>query len=191
LSLFFLVAEAFETILTAQILGLGLFLLASLTDIFDGILARRYGAVTRLGRLMDPIADKILVASALIIFVNSPFVKVPAWPVALMIAREFAVTGLRLLAGAEGVTLGAEASGKFKTIIQMVGLHYILIVAIVEHCIRDGMLLALAPYMKDAHFGVYIFVFVMTAATVYSGIDYLIKNYRYLSSEGGPGTPSE
>lgn len=132
---------------------------------------------------MDPIADKILVASALIIFVNSPFVKVPAWPVALIIAREFAVTGLRLLAAAEGVALGAEASGKFKTIIQMVGLHYILIVAIVQHCVQRQMLMAVAPYLKIAHLGVSAFLVVMTVATVYSGIDYLVKNYKYLVTE--------
>lgn len=166
--------------MSAQITGLALFFLACLTDIYDGALARKYGAVTRLGRLMDPIADKILVASALIIFVNSPFVKVPAWPVALIIAREFAVTGLRLLAAAEGVTVSAEQSGKMKTVIQMVGLHYILIVAIVENCVRRQFFAMDLVYLGYAHVGVAVCLYTATFVTVYSGIDYLIKNYRYL-----------
>lgn len=182
MALCFLVAEAFEHHLSAQITGLVIFLLASLTDIFDGLLARKYGAITRLGRFMDPIADKILVASAMIIFVNSPFVHVPAWPVALMIAREFAVTGLRLVAMAEGVTFGAEASGKLKTVIQMVGLHYILLVAIVQNAVNKNLFFVSPLYLKYAQIGVYAFIFVMTVATVYSGISYFVKNYRYLVS---------
>ena len=167
--------------------GLVLFFLASLTDIYDGHLARKYGAVTRLGRFMDPIADKILVASALIVFVHSPFLKnftgeFSAWPVALIISREFAVTGLRLLAAAEGVTLAAEKSGKYKTVIQMVSLHYILIVAILDNCIRQGMLLRLEPYLRPAHVSVAVLLYTITVVTVYSGIDYLVKNYRYLVS---------
>ena len=169
----------------SQMTGFVLFLLASLTDIFDGLLARKYGAITRFGRFMDPIADKILVASALIVFVHSPFLKnfkgeFPAWPVALIIARDFAVTGLRLLAAAEGVTLGAETSGKLKTIIQMVSLHYILIVAILDNCLSKGLLLQFTPYLREAHLGVAGLLYGMPAVTVYSGIDYLVKNYRYL-----------
>lgn len=176
-----------ERHLSAQILGLGLFLLASLTDIYDGFLARKYGAITRFGRFMDPIADKILVASALIVFVHSPFLKYfpgefPAWPVALIIAREFAVTGLRLLAAAEGVTLSAEKSGKLKTIIQMVGLHYILIVGIFDNAVKQGHFQSIKSYLGEAHLGVAIILYTITAITVYSGIDYLIKNYRYLVS---------
>lgn len=177
-----MIAESFEKFIAAQITGFVLFVLASVTDIYDGHLARKYGAVTRLGRLMDPIADKILVAAALITFVNSPFVNVPAWPVALIISREFAVTGLRMLAAAEGVTLGAEAIGKLKTIIQMVSLHYILLVAMFENYVRSGFQ-AGAPYLGMAHLGVAIGLYATTAITVYSGIEYLVKNYRYLVTE--------
>jgi len=175
-------AEAFERSLAAQVTGLILFFLASLTDIYDGYLARKYAAFSVFGRLMDPIADKILVSAALIIFVNSPFVHVPAWPVALIIAREFAVTGIRMLAAVEGVALGAEPSGKMKTIIQMVGLHYILILAIIQNSAGQGQIPAVQPYLKYGHTGVAIFVCVMTVATLYSGIDYFLKNYRYLVS---------
>lgn len=178
----FLVVEAHEERVFAQVVGLILFLLASLTDIFDGLLARKYGSVTRFGRFMDPIADKVLVSSALIVFVDSSFVHVPAWPVALMISREFAVTGLRLLAAAEGVTIDAEQSGKLKTIIQMVGLHYILIVAIVENLLGSGQASALLPYLGYARMGTSIFLYGMTLITIYSGFVYLVKNYRYLVS---------
>lgn len=180
LALLFLIAESFEQSLAAHITGLVIFFLAALTDIFDGWAARKYGAVTRFGRLMDPIADKILVASALIVFVHSPFIRMPAWPVALIIGREFAVTGLRLLAAAESVTLGAEVSGKFKTIMQMVGLHYFLIVAILRHMHGQGHLPAIGPYLDPLRLSVLILMYAVTAITVYSGIDYVVRNYRYL-----------
>lgn len=179
MSLFFLIAESFEEHLSAQITGLLLFILAAITDIYDGVLARKYGSVTRLGRFMDPIADKILIAAALIIFVGSPFVAVPAWPVALIIAREFAVTGLRMLAAADGVTLGAEKIGKLKTIVQMVSLHYILLVGIFVNFVQQQFP-AGAPYLATAHLGVAICLYSTTAITVYSGLEYLVKNYRYL-----------
>ncbi|MBI4179235.1 CDP-diacylglycerol--glycerol-3-phosphate 3-phosphatidyltransferase [bacterium] len=180
LALCFLAAESYERCLWAQAAGLGIFILASVTDIVDGYLARKYGAITRLGRFMDPIADKILIAAALVVFVDSPFVRVPAWPVALIIAREFSVTGLRLLAAADGVTVGAETIGKLKTIVQMVSLHYILIVALAENAVRLGQAVALAPYMRMAHLGVDICLYTTTAITVYSGIEYLVKNYKHL-----------
>lgn len=130
---------------------------------------------------MDPIADKILIAAALVTFVDSPFVNVPAWPVALIISREFSVTGLRLLAAAEGVTLGAEKIGKLKTIIQMLSLHYILLVAIFVNYVQSGFKDG-EPYLRMTHMGVAILLYTMTAITVYSGIEYLVKNYRYLVS---------
>ncbi len=182
LALCFLAAEAFEQQLAAQITGLVIFFLASLTDIFDGWMARRYGAVTQFGLLMDPIADKILVASALIVFVHSPFIRMPAWPVALIIGREFAMTGLRLLASAEGVTLGADWGGKFKTIMQMVGLHYFLIVDILQNPRVQAYLPHLSEYRDPLRLSVLILMYFVTAITVYTGIDYLIRNYRYLVS---------
>lgn len=177
--------ESWEGSLWAQAVGFLIFFLACMTDIYDGHLARKYGAVSRFGRLMDPIADKVLVASVLIVFVESPFLNVPAWPVALIIAREFAVTGLRLLAAAEGVTISAEAGGKMKTIVQMVCLHLILIIAMFDNAVKQARMPdAVAAYLRHAHIGSSVLIYLVTFITVYSGFQYLVHNYRYIVESG-------
>ena len=105
--------------------ALGLFCLASLTDYFDGKLARKYKLITNFGILMDPLADKILVCSAFIAFVGLGWM--PAWMVVIIVARELAITGLRLLAASKHVVLAAERFGKHKTISQIVAIIAILV----------------------------------------------------------------
>lgn len=100
------------------------FLLASITDYFDGVIARRDGLVTNFGILMDPLADKILVCSAFIAFVGQGLI--PAWMVVVIVARELAITGLRLLAASRNVVLAAERYGKHKTLWQMLAIVGIL-----------------------------------------------------------------
>jgi len=105
--------------------ALALFSLASLTDYFDGKLARKYNLITNFGILMDPLADKILVCSAFIAFVGLRWM--PAWMVVIIVARELAITGLRLLAASKHVVLAAERFGKHKTISQIVAIIAILV----------------------------------------------------------------
>src|SRR6478736_7586805 len=105
--------------------ALVLFLLASLTDYLDGVLARKWNMITDFGKLMDPLADKVLTASAFICLI--PFKALPAWAVIIIISREFLITGLRLLASSKGVILPAERIGKHKTIWQMVAIIYFLL----------------------------------------------------------------
>jgi len=101
---------------------------ASVTDFLDGYLARRFGLVSPLGKLLDPLADKLLVVSALImVAVADRTPTVPGWLLVVVIGRELAVTGLRSIAAAEGVVLGAEASGKLKMILQTIGVHALII----------------------------------------------------------------
>ena len=114
-------------------LALVLFCLAALTDLFDGIIARRRGLITSFGMLMDPLADKILVCSAFIALVerghmnpDSP-VQVQAWMAVLIVARELAITGLRLLAASKNVVLPAERFGKHKTIAQITAVIALLV----------------------------------------------------------------
>jgi CDP-diacylglycerol--glycerol-3-phosphate 3-phosphatidyltransferase len=102
-----------------------LFSLASLTDYFDGMIARRDKLITNFGILMDPLADKILVCSAFIAFVGLNWI--PAWMVVLIVARELAITGLRLLAASKNLVLAAEGYGKHKTISQIVAIIAILV----------------------------------------------------------------
>jgi len=100
-----------------HILGVALFLGAALTDYLDGHLARRRDQVTRLGQLLDPIADKLLISAALISLVENRLA--PAWAVVIIIGREFAVTGLRSIAAADGVVISASRMGKFKMLVQV------------------------------------------------------------------------
>lgn len=106
-------------------LGLSLFLLASITDYADGFIARRFGMVTDFGKLMDPLVDKIMMASAFICLV--PANAIPAWAVIVIISREFLITGLRLLALSKGKILPAEAIGKHKTAWQIVTVVFFLL----------------------------------------------------------------
>jgi CDP-diacylglycerol---glycerol-3-phosphate 3-phosphatidyltransferase len=110
-----------------QSVALGLFVAASLTDYFDGKIARRDKLITNFGILMDPLADKILVCSAFIAFVGRDLV--PAWMVVIVVARELAITGLRLLAASKNLVLAAEGYGKHKTISQIVAIISVLVLA--------------------------------------------------------------
>lgn len=110
-----------------ETVALLLFGLAGLTDWLDGAIARSRNLVTNFGALMDPLADKILVCSAFIAFIGHPDIRMPAWIAVLIVARELAITGLRLLAAAKNVVLAAEGWGKHKTIWQMVAIIAVLV----------------------------------------------------------------
>jgi CDP-diacylglycerol---glycerol-3-phosphate 3-phosphatidyltransferase len=104
------------------------YFIASLTDFFDGYLARRYGLITPLGKLLDPLADKLLVVSALLMLASADRVPtIPAWLLVIIIGRELAVTGLRSIAASEGIVLGAETTGKIKMVLQTVGVHALIL----------------------------------------------------------------
>ena len=100
------------------LLGVAIFVAAALTDYFDGKIARRRQQVSRLGKLLDPIADKLLISAALISLVENHLA--PAWAVVIIVGREFAVTGLRSIAASEGVVISASRMGKFKMVAQVV-----------------------------------------------------------------------
>lgn len=104
------------------------YLAASLTDFFDGWIARRFGLVTALGKLLDPLADKLLVISTLLMLAvlhREP--GLPGWLLVIVVGREFAVTGLRSIAAAEGIVLPADATGKAKMLLQTIGVHFLIV----------------------------------------------------------------
>jgi CDP-diacylglycerol---glycerol-3-phosphate 3-phosphatidyltransferase len=144
------------------------FFIASLTDFFDGYLARRHGQTTTIGKFLDPLADKLLVTAALVMLVaidRSP--RVPAWMVVVIIGREIAVTGLRAIAASEGIVMAAEQLGKYKMLFQTFAIHCLLI-----HY----------QYLS-IHFhaaGIY-FLWIALVLAVWSGIDYHIKILRQIS----------
>jgi len=110
-----------------ETIALALFIAGGITDFLDGQIARRHKLVTNFGILMDPLADKIMVCSAFIAFVGLKWI--PAWMVVIIVARELAITGLRLVAASKNVVLAAEGYGKHKTVSQIVAIISILVVA--------------------------------------------------------------
>lgn len=103
---------------TFRLISLVIFVIASLTDFFDGYIARKYNLITDFGKIMDPLADKILVISALVVFVQLNYM--PAWMSIIVLAREFLISGIRILAAAKGEVIAAGNLGKYKTTSQMI-----------------------------------------------------------------------
>ena len=144
--------------------GLALFLLAAVMDFFDGYVARRRKQVTRLGTLLDPAADKILISAAYISLVEQNPVVVPSWIVVVIIAREFAVGSLRSFAAAENLVIPAGLSGKVKTTVQIISIALLIIHNKLEEFQH------LAPWSLWA----------AMLITVYSGIEYFIRFGRLI-----------
>ena len=137
-------------------IALAIFIIASLTDLLDGKIARKYNLVTNFGKFMDPLADKLLVCSALICLVALN--KIPAWIVIIIIAREFIISGFRLIASDNGVVIAASYWGKFKTTFQMVMI-----------CLMIADISAINLLTE-------IVMWVALILTVVSLVDYLVKN---------------
>ena len=140
-------------------LSLATFVIASLTDFVDGQIARKYNQVSDFGKFLDPLADKLLTIAAMCMFCQ--WGRIPAWALMLVLSREFAVTGLRLVAVGKGKVIAAGWSGKVKTACTMVGL-----------CVM------MAFPMQDIVSTLVITVIVVT--TVYSGIEYFVQNWNCL-----------
>lgn len=154
--------------------GLALFVVASITDYFDGAIARRRNLVTDFGKLMDPVADKVLIAAAFICLI--PEHAIPAWAAIVIISREFLITGLRLLAANKGVVLPAEKLGKHKTVWQMVTVIYFLLLLSLFECERAGVIHGLFWWAHAWHYGGIGLIALALVLTLYSGFGYLWKN---------------
>ncbi|HEX2059480.1 MAG TPA: CDP-diacylglycerol--glycerol-3-phosphate 3-phosphatidyltransferase [Thermoanaerobaculia bacterium] len=123
----FLVVVLLTKFTGREFVGLGIFLVAAITDFFDGWIARRRNQTTRLGALLDPIADKLLMSSAFISLVEMDPSHVPAWMVVIIIGREFAVSGLRSIAAQQGVTIAASPLGKGKMVSQVIAISLLIL----------------------------------------------------------------
>ena len=157
---------ALQTAPWAQYAALAVFLLASLTDAVDGRIARKRGLVTDFGKFIDPIADKLLVMSALIVLVGQG--RMPSWICILMLGREFAVSGFRLVAAGSGRVIAAGWLGKIKTVTQMTAVCLLLLLSPLEG----------APLL--GHAGVVLAraaMYISALMTVWSGIDYIVRNF--------------
>jgi len=157
------------------------FTTASITDYLDGRIARNRHMITSFGKLLDPLADKVLMASALVMVMEVPELDVPGWTIVAILAREFLVTGARSLAASEGTIIAASNTGKTKTVIQMVYIYVFLFFAIVSRCIQawaPEFLDTFAPILRGASLGGIVFV---AGYTVYSGIDFARANWKTLN----------
>jgi CDP-diacylglycerol--glycerol-3-phosphate 3-phosphatidyltransferase len=139
--------------------SLAVFIIASLTDFIDGYIARKYNQVSDFGKFLDPLADKLLVIAAMVMFCQ--WGTIPAWALMVILTREFAVTGLRLVAVGNGKVIAAGWSGKVKTASTMVGLCALMVFPTVTWL-------------------VYVVVGVILVTTVYSGIEYFVQNWKCL-----------
>jgi CDP-diacylglycerol--glycerol-3-phosphate 3-phosphatidyltransferase len=149
---------------TPSVIAAGVFFLATITDFLDGYIARSYGSGTNLGKFLDPLADKLLVAAALIMLAAmSRTPRVPAWMVVLLVLREILVTGLRAVAAGRGRIFGAEDLGKYKMALQSIALH--------------GLLIHYTYWHVDFFAAGMFILWIATVLTVWSGIDFFIKTW--------------
>ena len=146
---------------------IAIFILASLTDLLDGKIARKYNLVTNFGKFMDPLADKLLVCSALIALVDLN--RIAAWIVIIIIAREFIISGFRLVASDNGVVIAASYWGKFKTAFQMITIIMLVLNLNV-------------PFMNIINT---VLIYISLGLTVISLIDYIAKNYKVFLEGSG------
>ncbi len=142
------------------IISAAIFALAFVTDMLDGYLARKNNQVSNFGKIMDPLADKVLVAAAMVLLTATGVIN--AWVTVLVLAREFAVSGIRIAAAAEGNVVAASIWGKVKTIWQFIAITLALII-------------------NQGNWFVDILMWINLALTVLSGVDYIVKNKKYIS----------
>lgn len=173
-----------------QIIALAIFILAAATDGIDGHIARSRNLVTNFGKFLDPLADKLLVTAALVALVGMQ--RIPSWIVTVIIAREFAVTGIRLLAVGEGKVIAASMLGKIKTVTQIIGISLLLIdtyslnsqdvfmiekiKTVVSNLIQAPTLSGIISILSTIMVGVMLFT------TLYSCYDYIVKNIDVLKN---------
>lgn len=146
-----------------------IFIIASLTDMLDGKIARKYNLVTNFGKIMDPLADKILVYAAFCLMVEDGVV--PGWMLIVILAREFAVAGMRTVAASEGIVIAAGMSGKIKTVLQMIAVPLLLLLPIVAGTALE----------QAFNIGAQGFLWASLVMTIYSGVEYILKNKKVFS----------
>ena len=178
----FLIFMVVEGIPYGTIIASIIFIIASITDKLDGYIARSRNQITNFGKFMDPLADKLLVSAALISLVELQFV--PAWMAVVIIAREFAVTGLRTIAASDGRVLAASWWGKIKTVIQILAIILLLFkanisdsAALTKMVENSDLLTSFFQYAPEIALGLAVII------TIVSGLDYFIKNKDVISTQ--------
>lgn len=171
----FLIFIVFKELPYGTFIATFIFILASLTDKLDGYIARSRNQITRFGKLMDPLADKLLVTAALVSLVELHLI--PSWAAMIIIAREFAVSALRTIAAADGIVIAASKWGKIKTVIQIIAILLLLL----QVNINSSQLLISTVNNNEFLKGFFnyapnIFLYLAVIITIISGVDYFRKN---------------
>src|SRR5437879_6936073 len=151
-----------------ELLASALFIAASITDGIDGYLARKRGQITTIGMLLDPLADKLLIAAAFVTLVQFNPSLVPAWIAVIIIGREFLVSGLRSIAASEGFTIEASDLGKFKMVVQIVS----VVAVILDHRWKEWPVYG--NFVFPVHWIAYFAIWFMVCVSLISAIDYFI-----------------
>ena len=160
-----------------EILASAVFIAASITDGIDGYIARRRGQITTMGILLDPLADKLLIAAAFVTLVQFNPRLVPAWIAVVIIGREFLVSGLRSIAASEGFTIEASDLGKLKMLVQIVS----VVAVILDH--RWQELPLIGPYVLPVHWIAFLAIWFMVAVSLISAGDYFIAFWRRIDRQ--------
>lgn len=178
LSFVFVALLSLDGLAWTKTAALVVFSIAAITDFLDGYLARKHNLITNFGKLMDPLADKVLMCAGFVLLTRLELI--PAWIVVVILTREFLVTGLRLLASAEGLVLAAENLGKYKTIFQIVTvIYFLLFLAAKESLLGFLRPLFNAYYLGPEHLG-QVLIWVSLILTLWSGCSYVWKNRKLL-----------
>jgi CDP-diacylglycerol--glycerol-3-phosphate 3-phosphatidyltransferase len=179
LTFVFVALLSIETLPFAKTAAFLVFGVAAFTDFLDGYLARKNQLITNFGKLMDPLADKILMCAGFIMLTRLELI--PAWIVIAILSREFLVTGLRLVASAEGVVLAADNLGKYKTIFQIVAiLYFLLYLSTGESVFGFLQPIYSAFLLGPEHLGT-LLIWISLVLTLWSGWNYVWKNRKLLS----------
>lgn len=164
-----------------KLIALVVFIIASLTDKLDGYIARSRNQITRFGKFMDPLADKLLVTAALVSLVEYHIM--PGWAAMIIIAREFSVTGLRSIAAAEGVVIAASKWGKAKTVTQIIAIILALINLNYNHVSLGPLKAMIHLPHRYLNIGTDVAMGIAIIVTIISGIDYFIKNKGIIKTD--------
>lgn len=179
LSFIFVALLSIEGVDYTKTAALLVFAIAAITDFLDGHLARKHQLITNFGKLMDPLADKILMCAGFVLLTWLELI--PAWMVVVILSREFLVTGLRLLASAEGVVLAAENLGKYKTIFQIVTIIYFLIYLAAQDPWLEFMKPIFNSFFLGPEYLGMLLNWISLILTLWSGCSYAWKNRNMLS----------
>ncbi|MDD2627468.1 MAG: CDP-diacylglycerol--glycerol-3-phosphate 3-phosphatidyltransferase [Clostridia bacterium] len=163
-----------------HLVALGIFIIAAITDYLDGKISRKRNIVTEFGKIMDPLADKLLVSSALIMLVGIG--KIPAWIVAIIIARDFFASSLRMFGSDNGVAISAVRSGKIKTLFQMIGIILVIVdTNVFGAFLEKGTMMGL--YELSINVLSTVSISLALLATLWSLVDYIVKFGKHINVE--------